>query len=66
MGKGTALRTGITEANGHILVIQDADLEYHSQEYPKIIQPIIENIADVIYGFRFKKNNFKQSIFSLH
>src|SRR5260370_36520106 len=52
-GKGAALRTGFREATGQIVVVQDADLEYDPEQYPQLIQPIIENRADVVYGSRF-------------
>jgi glycosyltransferase involved in cell wall biosynthesis len=52
-GKGAALRTGFRAATGEIIIVQDADLEYDPTQYPQLIQPIVEDLADVVYGSRF-------------
>ena len=52
-GKGAALRTGFQHVTGDITLIQDADLEYNPREYPKLLEPILDGRADVVYGSRF-------------
>ena len=52
-GKGAALRTGFALATGDIVVVQDADLEYDPQDLPRLIQPIVDGVADVAFGSRF-------------
>lgn len=53
MGKGAAVRTGIKNASGDVILIQDADLEYDPRDYPAILQPLEEGLAEVVYGSRF-------------
>jgi len=52
-GKGAALHRGFQEASGNIVIIQDADLEYDPRDIPRVIQPILDGLADVVYGSRF-------------
>ena len=52
-GKGAALREGFKHATGHVVLVQDADLEYDPADYPKLLGPIIDGVADVVYGSRF-------------
>jgi glycosyltransferase involved in cell wall biosynthesis len=52
-GKGAALRAGFAKATGDVVIIQDADLEYDPDDYPRLLQPILDDKADVVYGSRF-------------
>jgi glycosyltransferase involved in cell wall biosynthesis len=52
-GKGFAIRTGLKHVTGDMVIIQDADLEYNPAEYPKLVRPIVEGRADVVFGSRF-------------
>ena len=65
-GKGAALRSGFAAAAGDVVLIQDADLEYDPNDYPKLLGPIVENDADVVYGSRFAGGETHRVLYFWH
>jgi glycosyltransferase involved in cell wall biosynthesis len=66
LGKGAALRSGFQNATGDIVIIQDADLEYDPAQYHKLIEPILNGRADVVYGSRFAGGESRRVLFFWH
>ena len=62
-GKGAALRTGFKRATGDIVLVQDADLEYDPADYPRLLKPILDGRADVVFGSRFRTGRKPGALF---
>ena len=65
-GKGAALRTGFSKAKGDICIVQDADLEYDPDDYPRLIKPILDDKADVVFGSRFQGGSPHRVVYFWH
>ncbi|MDD3275862.1 MAG: glycosyltransferase family 2 protein [Kiritimatiellales bacterium] len=65
-GKGAALRTGFVAAQGQFVIVQDADLEYDPAEYPRLLAPVLQDKADVVYGSRFSGSSAHRVLYFWH
>lgn len=66
MGKGAALRRGFNHVSGDVVIIQDADLEYSPRDYPRLLEPILDGRADVVYGSRFAGGEAHRVLYFWH